>query len=112
MGYVMRLQMKLRRKVTFMLVGLLVLLALGVVAYFVTTHQPGLTVFIENADRRALLKQCLIDAGVQFEETEKGGFRARSGSVQKMQVIWAQFDDYRTPSLGFCSAKRQVDSKY
>lgn len=108
----MWLQMKKWQKATLLVSGALVVSSLSVVAYLVATHKPGLTVFIENAERRVLLEQCLVAANVQFEVTDRGGFRAKPGSVQRMEAIWKQFDDYRTPSLEFCRTQRQVESRY
>lgn len=92
--------------------GTLLLSAAAVVGYLVLTHKPGMTVFIENEERRAALKECLVAANVEFVVTERGGFQAKPGSVQRMEVIWQQFANYQTPSTEFCKAQQRTESRY
>jgi len=112
MGEAMQMQIKAHHKGLFKILGGVVVLGVLAVGYLVLTHRPGLTVFIEESSRRAALKDCLDAANVRFEVTDRGGFKALPGSVQRMEVVWREFDGYRVASMEFCRAQKNSASLY
>jgi flagellar biosynthesis/type III secretory pathway M-ring protein FliF/YscJ len=113
MGKTMQLQMKPWHRTTLKAGGAALLFVAAVVGYLIYRHEPGMTVFIENADRRAVLKECLNAAGVQFDVTDRGGFRAKPGSVQRMEIIWGRFEGgYAVPPVEFCREQQRQQSRY
>ena len=74
--------------------------------YLLMTFEPGFTVFIEDTERRDLLKKCLLEAGATFELTSQGSIKAKADSIDITQRVWNEFEGYRNPSLEKCSELR------
>lgn len=83
----------------------------GIVLYLVAIHEPGLTIYIENIDRRTQLERCLTAADVTFEVTKDGGFKAERNSINRMEKIWSLFENYKNPTMEHCVVPDGIPAK-
>lgn len=72
------------------------------VAYLAISHRPGLSIYVENLERRALLEACLKSAEVAYDVQPNNYFKAHPESVIKMQIIWVQFQESKISSPDQC----------
>ena len=76
-------------------------LAIGFVALNQTI---GISIYVENRDRRELLHACLVAADISFDIQPNNYFKAKPNSVKAMEAMWFKFEQGRITSPDQCKS--------
>ena len=88
-----------------------VILIAGTIGVLVYCFEPRITVLVEDSGKRHALRTCLEQAGISFEITNQGAFRAEGKSVTSLEKIWNEYMKLGVaPSLEFCTQQKFFSS--